>query len=169
MSSATWTNLAPLAGPALLVAETHLDAAADHAREATCLRSSCGAVVVTADGAAVGSGSNSLPGGCAPTVCGKEAGLLGPGFKSDRTCCVHAEVRAITSALKAGAALAGGTVYFTRVDEAGHRVASGQPYCTICSKLALEVGLGFFVLAHDFGVVAYPTDVYNDLSFTYGR
>lgn len=160
----------PLEGPALERARVMLDAAAQQARQGTCLRSLCGSVVADASGAIIGEGSNSLPGGCAPSVCAKEEpGFIGPGFKSDRTCCVHAEVRAITAALRTGADLTGSSVYFTRVDASGARVVSGRPYCTICSKFALDTGVAFFVLEHDFGVVAYPTGLYNDLSFTYGR
>lgn len=163
-------EFAPLAGVELTAALSLLDLAAAQAREGTCLRSLCGSVVTTADGTVVGAGSNSLPGGCAPVVCAKEEpGFIGPGFKSDRTCCVHAEVRAITAALRTGADLTGGAVYFTRVDAAGERVVSGRPYCTICSKFALDNALAFFVLEHEHGVVAYPTDAYNDLSFAYGR
>jgi len=162
-------DLPALTGAAAAEADQFLDLAAEQARGATCLRSSCGAVVVL-DGRVLGVGNNSLPGGCAPSACLKETGALGAGFKSDRTCCTHAEVRAIANALKSGCDVRGATVYFTRVAAGtGERVVSGRPYCTICSKFALEVGLAFFVLAHDFGIVAYPAGAYNDLSFTYGR
>lgn len=157
-----------LRGEAATVATTFLEAAASEAVKASCLRSLCGAVVVV-DGRIVGGGHNSLPGGAKPVVCLKEEGLLSPLFKSDRTCCVHAEVRAITNAMKNGEDLTGAAVYFTRVSgESGEREFSGRPYCTICSKFALDVGLGLFVLEHDYGIVAYPTKEYNDLSFAYG-
>jgi dCMP deaminase len=161
-------GLLPLSGKELEVAEKYLDIAALAATRATCLRSSCGAVVVK-DGVVLGTGHNSLPGDCAPEVCLKEIGAIGAGFKSDRTCCTHAEIRAITIALKGHADVSGADVYFTRIDEEKNRVPSGRPYCTICSKFALEVGLQNFVLSHSFGVVAYPTDLYNNLSFTYGH
>jgi pyrimidine deaminase RibD-like protein len=122
-------GLSPLTGAAAGVAERFLDLAADAARTATCLRSSCGAVVV-GRGVVLGTGSNSLPGGCAPTLCLKESGSLGAGFKSDRTCCTHAEVRAITNALKGCADVSGATVYFTRVAGAtGARVV--RPEATL--------------------------------------
>lgn len=163
-------GLGPLVGDERTRADAYLDLAADQARHATCLRSLCGAVVVTAAGEVVGLGSNSLPGVRAPHTCLKETGALAPGFKSDRSCCVHAEVRAIVSAMRSGAPVEGASVYFTRVDAlTGGRVASGRPYCTICSKFALEVGLSGFVLAHSFGIVIYPTELYNSLSFTYGH
>jgi deoxycytidylate deaminase len=79
---------------------------------------------------------------------------------------VHAEVRAITNALRSNDVV-GSTLYFTSVDEVGARLVSGAPYCTICSKFALETGVAFFVLEHDFGVVSYPSDVYNQLSFSH--
>lgn len=79
---------------------------------------------------------------------------------------MHAEVRAITNALRANGDVAGSSLYFTSIDGSGARLVSGAPYCTICSKFALETGVSFFVLEHDFGVVSYPSDVYNQLSFS---
>lgn len=159
-------NLDPLVGTALEAARLCLDSAAQAALRATCLRSRCGSVVVEGS-RLLGAGWNSLPGDEVPQVCWKEEGCLSAAFKSDRTCCVHAEVRALTNALRAGNDVSGATLYFTRVDDKGQRVASGAPYCTICSKFALESGVSYFVLEHDFGVVAYPSEVYNQLSFSY--
>jgi hypothetical protein len=158
---------APLTGPEKEGAGEWLAAAAAAATHATCLQRRCGSVVVKND-KVIGAGWNSLPGDECPLVCWKKHGDLSTVFKSDRTCCVHAEVRAITNALLAKENISGATLYFTSVDEKGRRHFSGAPYCTICSKFALEVGLGFFVLEHDFGVVSYPCDVYNKLSFSYG-
>lgn len=160
------SDIKPLEGEALHEAERLLDLAAEEAKRSSCLRALCGAVVTDKNGVVIGKGGNSLPGGEKPKECLKDH--LGAGFKSDRTCCTHAEARAILDAMKNGT-LEGGSIFFTRIDEEGRRKNSGQPYCTICSKMALEVGLKSFVLAHDFGVVAYPSDFYNDLSFEYGR
>ena len=162
-------GLAPLSGDAAAAATVLLELAAEQARAATCLRGLCGSVVADVTGLVLGGGGNSLPGGCVPVTCRKADGGLAPGFKSDRTCCTHAEVRAIVEALRTRDDLSDAAVYFTRVHPlTGARVTSGRPYCTICSKLALEVGLSHFVLEHDFGIVAYPADLYNDLSFTFG-
>lgn len=162
------TSLPVLEGENLWRAQGYLDLAAVEAVEATCLRSKCGSVVV-GGGRVLGRGSNSLPGGVAPTSCRKEDGSLAAGFKSDRTCCVHAEVRAIMGAVTSGEDVRDATLFFTRVDAEGARVPSGAPYCTICSKFALDAGVAFFVLEHDYGVVLYPTWLYNEVSFAYGQ
>lgn len=162
------STLAPLAGSERDAALGYLEQAQRAAAAATCVRSKCGAAVVR-DGVVLGLGWNSPPETCVPQSCRKDDGSLGVGFKSDRTCCTHAEVRAITNSLRAGRNVDNATLYFARVDTDGNRTASGAPYCTICSKFAVETGVSFFVLEHAFGVVAYPTDLYNELSFSYGR
>ena len=63
--------------------------------------------------------------------------------------------------------LPGSALYFIRLDEEGKPKFSGQPYCTICSKLALDQGLAEFILWHESGITAYPTDEYNDLSYDF--
>jgi deoxycytidylate deaminase len=170
-SSTSWLqfplpDLPPLSGDALEKAARYLEIAREVAESATCLRSKCGSVVVS-HGRILGTGANSLPGGSAPTTCCKDDGSLSPTFKSDATCCTHAEVRAITNALKAGEDVRNSDLYFTRLRPDGTRSKSGAPYCTICSKFAVETGVGLFVLEHEFGVVAYPTALYNQLSFSY--
>jgi hypothetical protein len=71
------------------------------------------------------------------------------------------------TALADGHTVVGSTLYFTRIDDSGRRMVSGAPYCTICSKFALETGVAFFVLEHEFGIVSYPTHFYNELSFSF--
>jgi len=67
------------------------------AKLSTCKRSKCGSVIVVDDSFIIGDGYNSMP--CNVTgECFKEN--LSPTFKSDKTCCVHAEQRAIMDALK---------------------------------------------------------------------
>lgn len=152
----------PLTDSSLIAEATrYLREAGNIAGTATCLRARCGTVVVNWAGEIVGAGSNGLP-NCStfPSTCRKDS--LPATFKSDRTCCTHAEVRAL---LAAGKNAIGATLYFTRVDADGNLIPSGEPYCTICSKMALEMGVHFFVLQHEYGIVVYPTDVYNELSF----
>lgn len=136
------------------------------AKKALCLRAKCGAVVVK-DGTVVGVGYNAPPLDKEENrTCNAE---LGPGKpKYDTTCCVHAEWRAIMDALRRNAEkLAGATLYFARVDDAGNTKRSGKPYCTVCSRLALDTGIGKFVLWHDEGICEYPTEEYNALSYKY--
>ena len=85
--------------------------------------------------------------------------------KADRTCCVHAEARALFAASRDR--LAGATLYFARVDAKGSLDPSGRPYCTGCSKLALDLGVRKWVLWHAGGPREYFADEYNHLSHEY--
>ena len=87
---------------------------------------------------------------------------------TDKTCCIHAEQRAILDALKSASdQLPGSDLYFIRLDQEGKITKAGEPYCTICSKMALEVGVKNFHLWHAEGIVAYDTEEYNILSYQY--
>ena len=134
---------------------------------ATCHRSKCGSVIVDCYGQFLATGFNSMP--CnEQTTCFKDT--LGSGFKSDKTCCVHAEQRAIMNALNYhGDLIKGSRLYFIRLDEEGNPKKSGKPYCTICSKMALDVGIAEFVLWHEEGITVYDTKEYNELSFQFGK
>jgi len=144
------------------------------AKKSTCLRSKCGAIIVK-DDIILGSGWNSPPNDIAPTVCRKDS--LSINFKSDKTCCIHAEQRAILSAI-ANQGLNGiqhSTLYFVRLNKLDTFEYSGAPYCTICSKLFLEVAgvEGKWILGHTAdihgieGFYEYNADEYNELSFQY--
>ena len=141
------------------------------AMKSTCLRSKCGAIIVNDfDDTIVGRGWNALPGYycCAPTECIKDK--LPDSFKSDRTCCIHAEQAAIIDALsKKGSnhRLVGCSLYFIRLDLNNKVMFAGKPYCSICSKMALEARLEYFCLYHEQGWVAYGAKEYNDLTFQY--
>jgi deoxycytidylate deaminase len=144
-------------------AERFLAAAVDVARGALCHRSRCGSVIV-ADGVVIGAGRNDPPAGCPLGACGKDT--LPAAFRSDRTCCVHAEQNAILGALRRHPArVSGARLYFIRLDADNEPLRSGRPYCTICSKLAQAAGLAEFVLWHPDGITVYDTDEYNRLSF----
>lgn len=58
-------------------------------------------------------------------------------------------------------------LYFIRLDENETPSKAGQPYCTICSKMALDTGISEFVLWHKKGICVYDTQEYNALSFRY--
>lgn len=131
----------------------------------SCRRSRCGTVIVK-DNVIVGQGYNSMPAGKITNKCFKDD--LPENFISDRTCCVHAEQRAIMDALKTNPdKIIGSRLYFIRIDGNGNILKAGKPYCTICSKLALDSGIAEFVLWHNEGVCVYGTDEYNDLSFKF--
>ena len=89
-------------------------------------------------------------------------------FKSDKTCCIHAEQRAIMDALKDyPGQIRESRLYFIRLDDQNQPKKSGKPYCTICSKMALDAGISEFVLWHKEGITVYDTKEYNELSFQY--
>ncbi|MCK9393378.1 MAG: hypothetical protein WCX30_03395 [Candidatus Paceibacterota bacterium] len=142
-----------------------IDKAAKIALNSPCFRSRCGSVIVN-NRDVIGQGFNSPPIGKILSQCLKDD--LPKDFKSDKTCCIHAEQRAIMDALKNDPQkIIGSRLYFIRLDENGKKEKAGNPYCTICSKMALDVGLAEFVLWHEKGVCVYDTEEYNNLSFNY--
>lgn len=138
------------------------------AHKALCLRSKCGSVIVDSEGVVIGRGYNAPPqDDISMRRCNRKH-ELDVTFKSDKTCCVHAEQRAIVDALKSNPdKLNGATLYFIRLDENGEMKFSGKPYCTICSKMSLDVGIEYFALYHKEGICVYDTKEYNELSFSY--
>lgn len=129
-----------------------------------CLSSQSGCVIVN-NGLIIGRGTNSPPGNGKIEKCLKDD--LPQNFRSDKTCCIHAEQRAILDALSLGKNLVvGSTLYYIRKKN-GEKVLAGKPYCTICSKLALDVGVKEFVLWHENGITSYDTKEYNALSFAF--
>jgi dCMP deaminase len=141
--------------------------AAEIAKRATCERARCGSVI-TSGKAIIGTGYNSPAGNLeSQRRCGAHKDSLHDKV-TDKTCCIHAEQRAIFDALKNHPDLIkGATLYFTRIDKTDKVKKSGKPYCTICSKSALDVGIRYFVLWHEDGICAYDTEEYNLLSYRY--
>lgn len=143
------------------------DQAAIVAKDATCQRAHCGTVIVK-NGEIIGSGYNSPPlddesrRTCADTW-GRDKKP-----KYDVTCCVHAEWRAVLDACKtSGDKIKGATLYFMRVDEDGNFTDAGIPFCTVCSRLTMESGVGEFALWNDNGADVYSLQEYDALSFAY--
>ena len=144
-----------------------INAAITAAKASTCARSKCGSVIVKGY-EIIGIGWNSQPGSCDGVECECFKDTIPRTFKSDRNCCVHAEQRAIMDALKHNSdKIEGSILFFVRLDENDEAKMSGRPYCTICSKMALDVQISKFVLWHNEGWTAYDTDEYNKLSFKY--
>lgn len=140
--------------------------AAQVAEHALCAKAKCGTVVVK-DSEIIGSGYNAPPLDSEENrMCGKIFGAGKP--KYDKTCCMHAEWRAIMDALRRNPEkLSGSKLYFTRVDEKGEIKKSGEPFCTVCSRLTLDAGIEKFILWHEEGICEYPTREYNVLSYEY--
>ena len=87
---------------------------------------------------------------------------------TDKTCCIHAEQSALFDALRNHPdELEWSTLYFMRLDKNNKPSKSWKPYCTICSKSALELWVKEFVLYHEEGITAYDTQEYNTLSYQY--
>jgi deoxycytidylate deaminase len=158
-----------LVGDAEKEALKYITQAIQIALSSTCQRARCGSVIVF-DNKIIGSGFNS------PAKNIEEqrrcSSAKAPYHKkvTDKTCCVHAEQRAIMDALRSNPDLiVGSRLYFVRLAENGDPTYSGKPYCTICSKMALDVGIKEFVLWHEQGIGVYDTAEYNILSFQYSE
>ena len=139
--------------------------AAKVAEKALCLRDKCGAVLVS-DGEVIGKGYNAPPLDKEENrMCSNKYKFTGK-RKSDRTCCIHAEWRAIFDALKRNPEkIKGSSLYFMRLNDKGVMTKSGEPYCTVCSRIALDLGVKNFVLWQEEGVCVYATSLYNRLSY----
>ena len=149
--------------------EYYFQLAADVAKRATCERAKCGSVVVGDDGVVIGEGYNAPPlEDESQRTCHFEWNLESKP-KYDKTCCVHAEWNAILDACKnAPEKLAKATLYFMRIDANGNFTDAGEPYCTVCSRLALQSGIGYFALWGDVPKI-YTTREYNLKSFEYHK
>lgn len=146
----------------------YITKAAKSARDATCERAKCGSVIVYQD-EVIGRGFNAPP---QDDEAGRRCALPKSSYNkkvTDKTCCIHAEQRAIMDALrKTPDKLSGSRLYFIRLDDKGEPSRAGEPYCTMCSKMTLDVGISEFVLWHNKGVCVYDTKEYNTLSFQVG-
>jgi deoxycytidylate deaminase len=142
---------------------------AELAKKATCLRDKCGSIIVK-DNEIIGQGINSPPGNLeSQRRCNFDKTKYHKKIK-DTTCCIHAEQRAIFDALEHNAnKIKGSTLYFMRLDENENLTKAGKPYCTICSKFALDTGIKEFVLWHKEGICVYNTEEYNTLSYQYNE
>lgn len=144
-----------------------IDLAVNVAKGATCERSKCGSVIVK-DGKVIGEGFNS-PAGNLESSRRCQNNKTDYDIKvTDKTCCVHAEQRSIMDALKKNSEeIVGSRLYFIRLDKDDKISFAGRPYCTICSKMALDSGVKEFVLYHENGICVYDAAEYNELSYEY--
>ncbi len=147
--------------------EEYFKQAGQIASQATCRQALCGSIIVSSDEAVIGRGFNAPPLGdesqrkCNATYNSDKKP------NSDKTCCVHAEWNAILSALRDYPdKVAGSTLYFMRVNELGEFTEAGDPYCTVCSRLALQSGIKYFGLWNG-GPQMFDTASYNLKSYDY--
>jgi deoxycytidylate deaminase len=148
-------------------AKKYLEYTTELAKSATCERSKCGSIIV-ANNVIIGEGINS------PAHNQENQRRCTYDKDSyhhkvtDKTCCIHAEQRAIMDALAHHSdKIIGSRLYFMRLDEEDNLTRAGNPYCTICSKMSLDAGIQEFVLWHEDGICVYDTDEYNLLSYQY--
>lgn len=141
--------------------------AAQEAKKSTCQRLRCGSIIVQ-NNTIIGSGFNSPPANIeSQRRCLNEKSAYHSKI-TDKTCCIHAEQRATMDVLRNKPdQIEGSILYFVRLNNNDNISKAGKPYCTICSKIALDVGVKKFVLWHDDGICVYDTDEYNDLSYKY--
>lgn len=152
-------------GDAFQAIKPYFTLAANVAKDATCLRAKCGSVIVK-DGVVIGKGFNS------PALDREDQRLCEVTMdtsvrpKYDKTCCIHAEWRAVLDACKTNAdKITGSTLYFMRIDEAGNFTDAGDPFCTVCSRLTMEAGVAEFALYNNEGADIYLLDEYNLQSY----
>ncbi|MFO0743876.1 MAG: deaminase [Candidatus Paceibacterota bacterium] len=146
--------------------EDYFKEAAKEAEKALCLKDKCGAIV-SLNNEIIGRGFN---GPAVNDIANRKCHLNlinSSKPKSDRTCCIHAEWRAIIDAIKNKKDISGSILYFTRVDDQNNILKSGEPYCTVCSRLALDNGVKYFALWHESGIKLYDTKEYNELSYKF--
>lgn len=147
--------------------EKYFTQAGEVATQATCHQAHCGSVIVSADDVVIGRGYN------APPLNDESQRKCDAEFtsdkkpNSDKTCCVHAEWNAILDALKNHPdKVQGSTLYFMRVNSDGEFTQAGDPYCTVCSRLALQSGISSFGLWND-GPQMIDTRKYNLISYDF--
>jgi deoxycytidylate deaminase len=149
--------------------EQYFEEARKVAAQATCNRAHCGSVIVSKDGQIIGRGYNAPPlGDESQRMCDVE---LDKSIKqsNDKTCCVHAEWNAIIDALQNYSdKIQGATIYFMRVDENDQFTEAGKPYCTVCSRLAMQSGIAQFGLWNG-GPELFDAADYNVQSYQYFR
>lgn len=148
--------------------EYYFKEAAQLANHSMCSRGRGGSVVVL-DDEIIGKGYNAPPNDNPENKMCHTDYRTSIKPKSDRTCCVHAEWRAIVDAIKNKKDISGSSIYYVSVDENGNMLKAGKPYCTVCSRLALDVGIKYFGLWQEEGIKLFDAKEYNKLSYDFHR
>ncbi len=147
-------------------AKKWFEEAAGMARQSLCLRRKCGSVIVKS-GRIIGRGFNAPPQNNPKfRTCLNEYNIPA-GFRHDRTCCIHAEQRAIADAREHGEDTREARIYFADVDTDGIIQRANDAKCTICSRTVLDAGIAEFALNADEGVHIYSAQEFNELSYQY--
>lgn len=159
-----------ISGKELEAVHSFFKESAKVATQATCTRARCGSVIVNDKGEIIGSGYNSPP---LDNEAGRTCDETFNHTKKPRydiTCCIHAEWRAILNALKESSqSTEGSTLYFMRIDENNNFTDAGVPFCTVCSRLAMEAGISYFALWNKSKADLYETLEYNKKSYDFHK
>ena len=151
----------------LLWAERFIEECAFLAKNATCTRSKCWAIIVSWKDIIWRWFNSPAAWKESQRRCSNDKKEYNSKI-TDKTCCVHAEQRAIIDTInKNPEKIKWSMLYFVRLDDNWKPKPSWKPYCTICSKMALDVWLKEFVLLHEDWIFAYETWEYNNLSYKY--
>lgn len=142
--------------------EYYMHLAAKEAIKSTCKKSQRGAIIVK-KGKILGRGHNkvTLEKLCNP--CIRET--ITDNSRVELCSAIHAEQMAIIEAVRKSESLAGARMYCIKIKK-GKPQPSGEPSCTVCSRLIYELGIEF-VLWHKEGYVVYAPRELNELSFKY--
>jgi len=89
------------------------------------------------------------------------------GFRHDKTCCIHAEQRAIEDAKSRNESLNNSRIYFLAIDGNGKWTKASDLKCTICSRAVLDAGITEFALYATEGVKVYDAAEFNERSYQY--
>ncbi len=151
-----------LKGEEIKEAEKYIKIAAKEAIKSTCIKSQRGAVIVK-NCDIIGKGYNkvTLEKLCNP--CVREN--IKDNSRVEMCSAIHAEQMAIIDAVKKGESLSGSRMYHIKVKNS--KIApSGNPSCTVCSRMLYEAGIEL-VLLHKEGYAVYSPEELNKLSFDY--
>lgn len=161
--------------PPAHILDLRLKAVLGVATKSLCLKARCGALIVREDIVVtkrttneLGAGFNGPPQNDLTLRVCHDSRPSEKKPRADRTCCCHAEWRAIQSAmLRRGPTIIGSSLYFARGTAKGELLPSGEPYCTVCSRLALDAGIAEWILWHKDGPRRYGAKEYHQRSLEY--
>lgn len=139
---------------------------AEVASRSLCKRALCGSIIVK-DGDLISEGFNGPPQDKPEFRTCLDEYQIPAGFRHDKTCCIHAEQRAIQNALKNDKNVNGSRIYFVAIDKDGNKIQATDMKCTICSRAVLDAGIFEFAFYSGEGVRVYPPEEVNQLSYEY--
>ena len=143
--------------------EEYSSIAAKFAKQSTCKKSQGGALVVR-NGEMIGFGYNKVTSETLCNPCVRED--IHDNSRVELCSAIHAEQIALLDAFnRYGRAARGSLMYYIKIKN-GEPVYSGQPSCTVCSRLLFEAQISL-VLWQEQGYIIYEPEEINKLSFEY--